>query len=262
MKLSITSHWHLLRDKAKAVRVMKALAPRFVRVSSLQKGVGSTSRARELNALVCAGVRVMPILGSDTYGTMAVSDWRSYCRSFVGWIATMGTLPGEQPVVQILNECNTARFTGKAPSAEMAYERFRIGVDAIKATYPKAVIVAPGLTNENKSDGKTKMSARAFLEDWVGRGAERHLDFWALHYYDTDARLSSTLRSNISYLHSHSSRPVAITETGSSTNPTGWRKEIANGIAGIPLDLCCWYTFNGHAGFEMYSNSLQQLYTL
>ena len=265
-KMSITSHWHLIKDKKKAVGFMKKLAPRFIRVSSLQKEICTKTNASDLHQLVKAGLRILPVCGSDRYGLMSAEQWTNYCRKFANYLKVMGTVNGENPVVQILNEPNTSLFTyGNPstgfPSARLAWDRFRIAYNTIKNEFPGAIIIAPGLTNENKN-GSNKIAARDFLEDWCDFGADQYLDYWALHYYDTDTKYVGTLRGNISFLKTNSRRPIAITETGSASDHAGWYSRIKNGIEGISPDFVAWYVFNGHAGFELYSNSLQSKYSL
>ena len=110
------------------------------------------------------------------------------------------------------------------------------------------------MTCENKTDNKTKISCSTFLKSWINLEAETLIDYWALHYYDTDERHKRTLQGNIALIRSKSVKPVVITETGSNLKQIIWYKKIKDGLEGLTHGSLFWYCFNGHDGFSIINN--------
>jgi hypothetical protein len=223
----------------------------------MQAGVLSERTAADLDELRRAGIRVMPICGSDTYGRMSEKEWSVYCRKFVSLLPPL--MPRACHMVQILNEPNIAQFTGKDPDAQLALERFKIAADVIKSRYPGTILLAPGLTNENKTD-KGKIAARVFLDEWMSAHADSMFFAWALHYYASNGKkYLGILKANIEMLKANSKAAVMITETGSFDEPEKWYSYIQEkgGLAGVPSEFVVWYCFNGHKGYNLVDDRLK-----
>ena len=87
MNLSLTAHWHLIKDRKRGLAMLKAIAPRYVRISSLQKEVLSDSA---LKSLLHAGFRVIPIINADKAGRLSPKQWSTYVRQAINTMPVLG----------------------------------------------------------------------------------------------------------------------------------------------------------------------------
>jgi hypothetical protein len=215
-------------------------------MSSLQKEVIGSSSAGLINSVINAGLNPLPICQCDKAGTMSDSAWKSYCNTF------SSKLNNKVIAVQIGNEWNTARFFGAAPNSERSGWLFKTAADIIRKKFPKIKLLAPGLTNENKSDGETKMAAKTFITNWIKLKIDKYFDFWALHYYHTDKKYENVFLGNIDYINKNSKAKIVITETGSTENAISWYAYIRNNLfKKVPGKSWAWYCLTNHEGFEI-----------
>jgi len=250
MRLSVTSHFHLLKYKLKAARMMAAAGFQYVRVSSMQREVLSLRNAADLNMITDAGMGVVAILNADRFATLSFGEWTSYCTRFVKYLPAVAA-------VQIGNEWNTSIFYGGSPDPTFALSYYLLAARIILDRFPGMYLIAPGLSNESKSDGKTKVSARDFLEVWTNR-MPFPLSAWALHYYhEKPKRDYAIFAGNRDYLREHGRElPIILTETGCERDPDEWYGVFRE--TGIPhVEDVCWYAFNGHKGFNLVDDALK-----
>jgi len=241
MSFSITSHWHLITNTRKALLALSKLNPRLVRCSSYQYPLNQ-SWVNKIKVLTGNGFNVLPICGSDSFMKLSFQEWERYVKSFAV------SINGCQ-YTQVLNEVNTKIFAGAPPNSALAFDYFYRAVKIIKDKNPNIKIVAPGLTCENKSDNKTKIAAPEFLSDWFKLGAEKIIDVFPMHFYDTDYKQRKTLATCIKLIKAKApGKPIAITETGSGNpkNQIEWYKKIKGGIYGITGGYVFYYCLNGH----------------
>lgn len=249
MGMALTSHWHLVRDRRHALVILSTLKPCYVRVSSLQKEVISSSTISAVSQLAAAGYNVIPVVTSEKAGTLTDRQWVDYCNRVVPVAPISG---GKNRILQFGNEWMNSAFYGADINVDRAYELTRIAVDIFRSRY-KCIIIAGGITNEFKT-ASNKMAARKWIERFIELGAENLIDYWALHHYEEDAH-EDVFTSNVKFLNANSKKPVVVTETGSLRDPEGWYKKVM--ASQLKIFKWCWYCFNGHAGYNLVNDDLR-----
>ncbi len=231
--------------------MMKAAGFAYVRTSAMQYENASASMGSFLNNIIRAGMDLVIVVSSGKgFMSIPLEKWKRYVANVVKWAPA-------QTLWQILNEPNTQLFAGGQPDAAMALVYFNAARDIIRAKYPNAYIIAPGLTNESKN-GVGKISARTFLETWEEAGAKPSA--YGLNYYHDRPSKTQDLRlfkSNIAWLKARG-RTVIITETGARSpgNAATWYAKLRKGELG-DLRHGFWYCMDHHLGFQLCDNALK-----
>jgi hypothetical protein len=244
--------------------MMKAAGVQHVRVSAMQHPVISAQNGRDLRMILNAGMGLVVVVQATAgYLTLDEKAWAAYCRKVVQWLPIGG--PG-QTKVQPGNEMNTEFGTGKGirPDAGKAVTYLRIACDIILSKFPKMYLIAPGVTNESKTQvSKGKISARDFLEALLA--ADLPFSSFGYHFYfdrpDKPKDLA-LLKSNIAYLKNNGGgRPIILTETGAADpmNALKWYGMLMRGeLKGI--EDAGWYCMDHHkaagADFQLVDNAL------
>lgn len=193
------------------------------------------------------GQKLMLVLSVDRERYAHLPEaWGEYVRMVAKAVNGTGA------IYQIGNEQNTHRFNYRTPDPRAFAECAREAIRAIRQEDKTAVVVAGGLTCEDKTDltnrnpDKIKMAAEEFMEAYDG------LDFDAICIHHYAGEKESVLRRFCARA-KEMGFPVWVTETSDREKRDGveWLRKATRLFGGLGAEVAIWYCMNGHGEHKL-----------